>query len=406
MEEEVGAKAGMKKGVLSGVGMTAPAWGVRWAGWGGRGGTRAAGGPRAGPPAGVAVVPVAPAPAELTQDLPGRLEAYRTAQVRARVDGIVEKRLFREGSDVKAGQTLYLIDPSTYRAAYAAARAAVSAATQVRDRDKQLLQVQAVSQQDYETAVTNLRQAEAALAQASLDLSNTRVPAPIAGHIGRELVTVGALVGHGDATPMALIEQLDPIYANFVEAGADELRLQKAFASGQLQRAGAATVELVLEDGSVYPEKGKLLFTDKVVDPSTGSIAIRAEFPNLAHQLLPGMFATIRFPQALAERAIKVPQRAVLMNTQGSYVLVVKDDGTVAPRPVKLGAMAGPDFIIDEGLHEGERVIVDGVQKVRPGMLVKTVSAEPQAGGASGAEQPAGAAHGEDSATGHHAQGE
>ena len=356
----------------------------------GKGGAPGAGpggkGPGAMPPPEVTVVKVARTQAELTQDLPGRLEAYRVAQVRARVDGIVEKRLFTEGSDVKAGQTLFVIDPRPYRAAYEAARADVAAAAQVLNRDKQLLEVKAVSQQDYEAAVTRLRQSEAALAKASLDLENTRVPAPIAGHIGRELVTVGALVGHGDATNMAVVEQLDPIYANFVEAGADEWRLRKALATGQLKRSGADSVELVLEDGSIYPERGKLLFTDKVVDPSTGSLSIRAVFPNHEHQLLPGMFATIRFPEALAESAVKLPQRAVLISPQGQYVLVVDDEGKVAVRPVKTGDMAGPDFIIESGVREGEQVIVDGLQKVRPGMTVKAVPLEPPP-----AEQGAGA---------------
>jgi membrane fusion protein (multidrug efflux system) len=329
------------------------------------------------PPPEVTVVKVSRSMAELTQDLPGRLEAYRVAQVRARVDGIVEKRLFTEGSDVKAGQTLFTIDPRSYRAAYDAARADVAASAQVRDRYKQLLEVQAVSPQDYEAAVTKLRQAEATLAKAALDLENTRVPAPISGHIGRELVTVGALVGHGDATNMALIEQIDPIYANFVEAGADEMRLRKAFDAGKLQRSGADTVELVLDDGSIYPDKGKLLFTDQVVDPSTGALSIRAVFPNHEHRLLPGMFATIRFPQAQAEGVFKLPQRAVLINPQGQFVLVVDAEGKVSARPVKTGAMAGPDFVIEEGVQEGDQVIVDGVQKARPGMTVKAVPLEP-----------------------------
>lgn len=403
-----------KNPILSGGIVIATVLALTLAGCGGKegkSGKPGAGGPGGRPAPEVTVITVARAPAELTEDLPGRLEAYRSAQVRARVDGIVEKRLFKEGSNVRAGQTLYLIDPSSYRAAYAAARADVSAAAQVRDRYKQLLQVQAVSQQDYDNAVTKLRQAESTLAKASLDLRNTRVPAPIAGHIGRELVTVGALVGHGDATNMAVIEQLDPIYANFVEAGADVLRLKQAMAAGKLQRAGSRSVELVLQDGSIYPEKGKLLFTDKVVDPSTGSIAIRAVFPNHQHQLLPGMFATIRFPQALAERAIKIPQRAVLMNPQGQYVLLVNKDGKVAVRPIQVGPMAGKDFIVEHGLNEGDRVIVDGVQKVRPGMPVKAVpppaaSSGDQPAAVSADRHAAEAPPAESGKARHHAQGE
>jgi membrane fusion protein (multidrug efflux system) len=325
----------------------------------------------------VNVVTVSRSSAVLTEDLPGRLEAYRVAQVRARVDGIVEKRLFTEGSDVKAGATLFQIDTRTYSAAYASARADAEAAMKTRDRYKELLEVKAVSQQDYELAVARLRQAESALAKAQLDLENTRVPAPISGRIGREQVTVGALVGHGEATNLAVIEQINPMYANFVQSSAEEMRLKKALASGKLKRNGTATVELVLEDGSIYPEPGKLLFSDQVVDPSTGSVAIRAVFPNPRHDLLPGMFAMIRFPEALAESVIKLPQRAVQVGPQGQFVLVVDAEGKVSARPVKTGSMAGGDFVIEDGLQGGEQVIVDGLQKARPGMTVKPVPLEP-----------------------------
>src|SRR5512140_560585 len=245
----------------------------------GQEGKQGAAGPGAGsapPPPEVNVVTVSRSSAMLTQDLPGRLEAYRVAQVRARVDGILEKRLFTEGSDVKEGATLFQIDARSYRAVYASARADADVAMQTRDRYKQLLDAKAVSQQDYDLAVSKLRQAEAALAKAQLDLEITRVPAPISGRIGRELATVGALVGHGEATNLAVIEQIDPIYANFTEPGAEEMRLKKEVESGKLKRSGSAMVELVLEDGSIYREKGKLLFSDQAVDPSTGSVAIRA----------------------------------------------------------------------------------------------------------------------------------
>ncbi len=329
------------------------------------------------PPPEVNVVTVIRTEANLTQDLPGRLEAYRVAQVRARVDGIVEKRLFAEGSDVKAGATLFQIDPRSYRAAYAAARADVETSRQTVDRYRQLIEVKAVSQQDYDLAVSRLRQAEATLAKAQLDLENTNVPAPISGRIGRELVTVGALVGHGDATNLALIEQIDPIYANFTEPGADEMRLRKAVEEGKLRRNGEAAVELVLDDGSIYPIRGKLLFSDQVVDPTTGSIAIRAVFPNPKHDLLPGMFATVRFSGVSADHVIKLPQRAVMAGPQGQFVYVVDADGKVAVRPVKTGAMAGPDFVIEDGVQPGDQVIVDGLQKTRPGGTVKPVPLEP-----------------------------
>lgn len=340
---------------------------------------QAPGAPGAGaapPPPEVNVITVSRSSATLTQDLPGRLDAYRVAQVRARVDGIVEKRLFTEGSDVKAGATLFQIDARSYRAAYAAAHADAEVAIQMRERYKQLLEVGAVSQQDYELAGAKLKQAEAALAKAQLDLENTRVPAPISGRIGRQLVTEGALVGHGEATNLATIEQVDPIYANFTQSGSDEMRLQKALASGKLKRSGSAKVELVLEDGSIYFEKGKLLFSDLAVDPGTGSVSIRAVFPNPQHELLPGMFAMIRFPEANADDAIKLPQRAVLAGPQGQFVLVVDADGKVSPRPVKTGSMAGGDFVIEDGLQVGEQVVVDGVQKARPGSVVKAVPLE------------------------------
>lgn len=378
------------------------------AGCGGQGGNPGAGGSGPGggmPPPEVTVMTVSLSKALLTEDLPGRLEAYRVAQVRARVDGIVEQRLFKEGSNVKAGATLFVIDPRSYRAAYEAARSDALSARNTRDRYQELLKVQAVSQQDFEQAEARLRQAEAALAKASLDLENTRVPAPISGHIGRELVTVGALVGHGDATNLAVIEQVDPIYANFVEAGADEMRLRKAMASGRLERSAENEVEMVLEDGSVYPEKGKLLFADQVVDPTTGSVSIRAVFPNHRHELLPGMFATIRFPAAQARDVIKVPQRAVLIDPEGQYVLVLGTDGKVTRRPVHTGAMAGPDFIIEDGLKEGDQIIVDGVQKVRPGMPAKAAPLE-GADAKTAAPRPGAAGERPDGKTPHGAEAE
>lgn len=334
------------------------------------------------PPPEVDVMVVSTGAVLLTQDLPGRLEAYRTAQVRARVEGIIEKRLFAEGHDVKAGETLYRIDARNYQTAYDSAKAGVGVARQTVERYKSLLQAKMISQQAYDQADANLKQAEAALSRAQLDLENTRVPAPIAGRIGRSQVTEGALVGHGEATLLATIEQVDPIYANFTQPGADLLRLQRAFKSGKLKRAGSAQVELVLEDGSIYPRPGKLLFSDLAVDPSTGSVSLRAEFPNPTHELLPGMFARIRLPEGTADNTIKVPQRAVLASGQGQFVMLVDATGKVAPRPVKTGSMTGEDFIIAEGLQPGDQVIVNGLQKARPGSQVKAVPWSPPAGAA------------------------
>lgn len=325
------------------------------------------------PPAEVNVVVASRGAATLTQDLPGRLEARRTAQVRARVDGIVEKRLFIEGSDVKEGQTLYRIDARTYQTAYDSARAAVDVAQKTVARYKRLLEAKAVSQQDYDLAVAQLRQAQATLAKAQLDLDNTRVPAPIAGRIGRAMVTEGALVGHSEATLLATIEQVDPIYVNFTEPGEDLLRLRREIDAGKLSSVKSREVELLLDDGSVYPYSGRLLFQDLAVDPGTGSVSLRAKFPNPKHEVLPGMFVRVRLDEASAVDVVKLPQRAVLSNPQGQYVMVVDAQGKVAVRSVTIGSMAGGDFIIASGLKGGEQVIVDGLQKVRPGATVKPV---------------------------------
>jgi membrane fusion protein (multidrug efflux system) len=344
------------------------------AGCGGGTGKPGAPGPGAGmPPPEVDVITVAAGSATLTQDLPGRIQAYRTAQVRARVEGVVEKRLFQEGSDVKAGTALYRINARTYRAAAEAARADLAIARQTVERYKPLLEIKAVSQQEFDLSVAKFKQAEAALIRAEEDLENASVPAAISGRIGRTLVTEGALVGKGEATLLATIEQLDPIYANFTQSGGDLLRLRQAVMAGKLKRAESAKVELLLEDGSIYPQAGKIFFTDMAVDPGTGAVSLRAEFPNPKRDLLPGMFVRIRFPEAVAENAIRIPQRAVQAGTQGQFVMVVGAEGKATPQPVKTGGMAGPDFIIADGLKGGEQVIVNGLQKARPGTVVKPV---------------------------------
>jgi len=357
-------------------------------------GSKEGGGPQAPatgaspPPMEVDVVTVAPGSVTLTQDLPGRLEAYRSAQVRARVDGIIEKRLFAEGSDVKAGATLFQIDPRNYRTAYDSAKTDSNVALQTVERYKPLLAAKAVSQQDFDLTEAKLKQAEAALSRAQLDLENTHVPAPISGRIGRAQVTEGALVGHGEATLLATIEQVNPIYANFTQPGSDLARLQQEFKSGKLKRAGGAQVELVLEDGSIYPYPGKLLFSNLAVDPSTGSVSLRAEFPNPKQELLPGMFASIRLPEGSADNSIRIPQRGVQTGTQGQFVLVVDEESKVAIRPVRTGSMAGSDFVITEGLKPGDQVIVNGIQKARPGSPVKAVEWHPE-GSSPAADTPA-----------------
>jgi membrane fusion protein (multidrug efflux system) len=331
------------------------------------------------PPPEVDVITVTPGSATLTQELPGRLQAFRTAQVRARVEGVVEKRLFTEGTDVKEGATLFRIDPRNYQASFDAAKADLAVARVTLERYRPLLEIKAVSQQEVDLAEARVKQAEVALTRARIDLDNTAVPAPISGRIGRTLVTEGALVGKGDATHLATIEQIDPIYANFTQPGADLLRLRQAVKAGKLKEAEKAKVELILEDGSVYPQPGKLLFSDLAVDPATGSVSLRALFPNPRHELLPGAFARIRFPEAIADRAIRVPQRAVQSGPQGQFVMVVDTESKAAPSPVKTGGMSGGDFIIAEGLKGGEQVIVNGLQKARPGTPVKPVPWSPNA---------------------------
>lgn len=333
-----------------------------------------AGGPAGGmPPPEVTVVQVSSQAATLTRELPGRVEAVRTAQVRARVEGIVEKRLFKEGSDVKAGQPLFRLDDRTYRTAAQAAEADVEVKKLNLARVESLLPIKAVSQQEVDLSRAALKQSQAQLARARLDLENTTVPAPISGHIGRTLVTEGALVGHGEATLLATIEQLEPVNVLFTQPNAEVLSMKRDLAAGRLKASDSRIVELLLENGQTYPHKGRLFFSDLSVDPSTGAITLKAEFPNPQRLLLPGTFVRVRLPQAIEEHAITVPQRAVVSGPQGQSVLLVGPDNKVMPRPVKVGAMAGTDFVIEDGLKGGETLIVDGVQKVKPGSVVKPV---------------------------------
>ena len=331
------------------------------------------------PPPEVDVITVAAASAIISQDLPGRLQAVRSAQVRARVEGVVEKRLFAEGTDVVAGTPLFRIDARTYQAQAAAADADLAAAQAVFARYTPLLEIKAVSQQEFDAAQARVKQAEAASAKARLDLENAVPPAPISGRIGRALVTEGALVGKGEATPLVTIEQLDPIRVEFTQSYSDLLRLQQAVRSGTQKKADAAKVELVLEDGSLYPEKGRLQFADLAVDPNSGAVILRAEFPNPRRDLLPGTFVRVRFPEASLSDAIRVPQRAVQGSDEGQFVMTVDAEGKVAPRPIRTGAMSGGDFIVVEGLKVGDQVIVNGLQKARPGAVVKPVQWAPGA---------------------------
>ena len=381
----------------------------------GKGNAPAAGaGPGAGaapPPPQVGVVTVTPGDIGLITELPGRLEASRVAQVRARAAGILQKRLFREGSDVKAGQPLFTIDAAPYAAAAASARAGqaraeanLAQATALAERYRPLVEANAISKQEYANAVAAQKQAAADVAvgkanvqTASITLGYASVTAPISGRIGRSLVTEGALVGQGDATQLAVIQQINPMYVNFTQSASDVMKLRSAMASGQFKRASgpeAASVRIVLEDGTEYAQPGKLLFSDLTVDATTGQITLRAEVPNPGGQLLPGLYVRVRLEQAQASNAITLPQQAVTRTAQGDTVMVVGSDGKVTPRTIRIGTAKGTQWVVLDGLKAGEQVMVDGFQKLQmmpPGTPVKAVPWQP-AGAASstaGAASPA-----------------
>jgi membrane fusion protein (multidrug efflux system) len=342
------------------------------------------------PPPEVAVVTVAPRDVGLVTELPGRLEASRVAQVRARAAGIVQKRLFREGSDVRAGQPLFRIDPAPYAAASASAQAALmraqanlGQASALARRYQPLVEANAVSKQEYadagaaeKAAEAEVAAARAAVQTAQINLGYASVTAPISGRIGRALVTEGALVGQGEATPLAVIQQIHPMYVNFTQPAADVLRLRQALAQGRLKRAAGvdvALVRVVLEDGSEHPQPGKLLFSDLSVDPTSGQITLRAEVPNANGTLLPGLYVRVRLEQAKAGNAVLLPQQAVTRTEQGDSVMVVDAAGKVSPRKIQVGTAQGGQWVVLDGLKAGEQVIVEGFQKMRPGAPVKPV---------------------------------
>jgi membrane fusion protein (multidrug efflux system) len=364
------------------------------------------------PPVEVGVVTVTATTVGLQTELPGRTEASRVAQVRARVAGILQQQLFREGSEVKANQALFQIDAAPYAAALASAQA-VAARAQANlmqaqaqaERYKPLLEANAISQQDYISAVAAQKQAEAdvavgkaAVQLAQINLGYASVSSPISGRIGRALVTEGALVGQGEATQLALVQQIDPMYVNVTQPVSDVLRLRAAIASGQLKTAGdkaSAAVRIVLDDGSVYPLPARLLFSDLSVDPSSGQITLRAEVPNPKGVLLPGMYVRARLEQAAVSAAMLLPQQAVQRNSQGDTVKVVAADGSVNTRAVKIGTAKEEQWVVLEGLQPGEQVIVDGFQKLQgkarakpvPWSAARAVPAAP-ASAASAARQP------------------
>ena len=359
----------------------------------------AGGAPGGGMPAPeVGVIAVQPGDVGLQTELPGRLEASRTAQVRARAAGILQQRLFKEGSDVKAGQALFRIDAAPYQATLQSAQASLARAqaslansSAVAERYKPLVAENAISQQEYTSAVAAQKTAEAdvaaakaAVQTAGINLNYANVTAPISGRIGRALVTEGALVGQGEATALAVIQQVDPLYVNFTQSASEAMKLKRAMESGQLKGAGqgAAAVRVVLDDGSEYAKPGKLLFSDLTVDSTTGQVTLRAEVPNPGAALLPGLYVRVRLEQAVASDAIALPQQAVTRSAQGDSVKVVGADGKIEQRPVKVGGQQGGRWVILDGLKTGEQVMVDGFQKLQmlpPGTPVKAVPWTPGA---------------------------
>lgn len=356
-----------------------------------QGGAQAAAKPGGGmPPAQVGVVTVQPQTVPVMAELPGRLEALRTAQVRARVAGILQKRLFTEGADVKEGQALFQIDAATYQAALDSALATqvkaeanLAQASALVERYQPLQAAKAISPQDFLNAQVAQRQAQADVAAAKaavqtarINLGYAAVTSPISGRIGRALVTEGALVGQGEATQLALVQQINPLYVNFTQPANEVIKLKKAMEAGAIKKLGnqAAAVRVVLDDGTEYPLQGKLLFSDLSVDPTSGQVSLRAELPNPQGLLLPGMYVRVRLEQAEVDGGVLLPQQAVTRSSQGDTVMVVDAEGKVSPRPIKLGGARGNQWVVLGGLKAGEQVMVDGFQKMmNPKAPVKAV---------------------------------
>ena len=344
------------------------------------------------PPPEVSIVTLKPRSVAITDQLPGRTTAFKVAEVRPQVTGIVQKRLFGEGSEVKAGEQLFQIDAGSYRAALSSAEAALKRAEAqaitsklLAERYEPLIAANAVSKQENDEAIAARARAEAdvASAKAAVDAARinvvyTQVLSPINGRIGRTLVTEGALVTSGQEAPLATVQQLDPIYVDIAQSSTEILRLRRQMVSGELVKDAnnQAEVTLTLEDGTVYPEHGRLKVSEASVDPSTGSVLLRAVFPNPRRELLPGMFVRAQLAQGTRSAAILVPQRGVSHNPKGeASVLLVDKDDKVVERVVTADRAINGEWLITAGLAPGDRVIVDGLQKAKPGSPVKTVPA-------------------------------
>jgi membrane fusion protein (multidrug efflux system) len=353
--------------------------------------------PGQAPPAGpleVGVVTVRAERVVLTTELPGRTTAYQIAEVRPQVNGIIQQRAFVEGSTVQAGTLLYQIDPAPYQAAFEQAQAALAVAEanlpparSRAERMKELVAIRAVGQQDYDDAAAALLRAEAGVASARaavesarINLSYTPLRAPISGRTGKSSVTPGALVTAYQPAALVTIQQLHPIYVDVTQSSSDLLRLRRSLESGQLTRSGPveSTVRLLLEDGTPYPREGRLQFRDVTVDPTTGSVVLRMVFPNPDAMLLPGMFVRAVVEEGVVENAILAPQQGVSRDAKGNATaLVVDGSGTVAVRPLVVGRAIGSRWLVTSGLADGDRVIVEGLQNIRPGVTVKAVPAVP-----------------------------
>ncbi len=365
--------------------------------------------PQAGP-AEVAVLTVKAERVVLTTELPGRINSYLVAEIRPQVSGLLQKRLFEEGTHVREGQILYQIDPAPYQATYDQAKAALAlsqseialaeanlpALRSRAERLKGLVAIHAVGQQDYDDAKAALDQAEANLSvrktavevnranmrKASIDLSYTPIKAPISGRIGKSNITVGAMVTAYQATPLAVIQQLDPIYVDVTQASADLLRLRRSLEGGKLKQSGSGRrkVRLLLEDGTPYPATGTLQFRDVTVDPTTGSMTLRLVFPNPKQVLLPGMFVRAVVEEGVNEQAVLIPQQAVARDPKGNPIaLLVNSAGKVEQRPLALDRAIGDKWLVTKGLAPGDQLIVEGNQSVRAGDTVKTIAFEPPA---------------------------
>ena len=336
------------------------------------------------PPRPVSVETVRVEPLAISSELSGRILAPRTAEVRARVAGVVLKRVYREGSDVKQGDVLFRIDPAPFQADYDSARANLAKAEATRfqarlqdQRYAELISIDAISRQEHDNARAAAMQADAdvaankaALERARLNLGYATVTAPISGRVGRALVTEGALVGQNESTPLAIIQQLDPIHADLTQSTREINALRRALRAGELKQVGQdqARATLIQDDGTPYPLPGKLLFSDISVDPSTGQITLRSEFPNPDLDLLPGSFIRVRLEQAVQPQGISVPQQAVLRDSAGQpRVLLVDGEQRITERPVVLGNAQDNRWIVSEGLAPGDRVVTEGLQHVKAG---------------------------------------